>query len=416
MRVRSRHHVLSIAVTVVRARWPVAWLSRRRGGAGESDAAGRRVDARALQPRGRPPDVLRLRCACRWTGATPADLGPHHHRLRLGARHLDADGHPRHAGGRPGLPLHRHRGRLRRCRRAPARPPQPAADGPARQRPLDAAELPDAAAGGAAGRPSSPQRAAQCADQLNHTWRDRQGHWMHASEEFTTANTARDLAALITALRLGQGRLLRRLLRHVRRAELHRALPAAGAFGRARLRLRDGRARPLVPHHDHDGPHGGRRRVRPRAGLPVRLGVGPRRPADAPAARPPGHRDRSSASTTGWSRSPSTSARSSTSSTTPATTPSPTANSTPPSARTSTPATPPRCCGCGRATSATTTPTTSTCRRPTTPTRCTWPSPAPTTRSCSGCARRRPSGAPSSTPPSRPCPPTPSRRSPPASG
>ncbi len=48
------------------------------------------------------------------------------------------------------------------------------------------------------------QRAAACADQLNHTYRDRHGHWMHASDLFTTANSVRDLAELITALRIGK--------------------------------------------------------------------------------------------------------------------------------------------------------------------------------------------------------------------
>lgn len=44
------------------------------------------------------------------------------------------------------------------------------------------------------------QRAAACADLLNHSFRDRHGHWMHASDLFTTANSVRDLAELITAL------------------------------------------------------------------------------------------------------------------------------------------------------------------------------------------------------------------------
>jgi pimeloyl-ACP methyl ester carboxylesterase len=42
-----------------------------------------------------------------------------------------------------------------------------------------------------------------CGAQLNHTFRRAGGGYVHASDLFTTANSARDLAAVITALRLG---------------------------------------------------------------------------------------------------------------------------------------------------------------------------------------------------------------------
>ena len=49
---------------------------------------------------------------------------------------------------------------------------------------------------------------AACGAQLNHTWRYRNGrlrnHWVHASDLFNTANSARDVAGLVRALRVGR--------------------------------------------------------------------------------------------------------------------------------------------------------------------------------------------------------------------
>jgi pimeloyl-ACP methyl ester carboxylesterase len=49
---------------------------------------------------------------------------------------------------------------------------------------------------------------AACGAQLNHTWRYRNGrlrnHWVHASDLFSTANSARDVAGLVRALRVGR--------------------------------------------------------------------------------------------------------------------------------------------------------------------------------------------------------------------
>ena len=55
------------------------------------------------------------------------------------------------------------------------------------------------------GRESGPAFAkivGECGDKLNHTWRAKNGAWVHASDLFDTANSARDLAA--TLGRLGQ--------------------------------------------------------------------------------------------------------------------------------------------------------------------------------------------------------------------
>ncbi|HEY2879816.1 MAG TPA: hypothetical protein VGJ24_14665, partial [Nocardioides sp.] len=41
-----------------------------------------------------------------------------------------------------------------------------------------------------------------CGRRLNHTWRRANGHWAHASDLFTTANTARDVHQVLGALHL----------------------------------------------------------------------------------------------------------------------------------------------------------------------------------------------------------------------
>jgi pimeloyl-ACP methyl ester carboxylesterase len=45
---------------------------------------------------------------------------------------------------------------------------------------------------------------AACGAQLNHTWHYRNGGWVHASDLFNTAYSARDVAAVLRALRLGR--------------------------------------------------------------------------------------------------------------------------------------------------------------------------------------------------------------------
>jgi pimeloyl-ACP methyl ester carboxylesterase len=48
------------------------------------------------------------------------------------------------------------------------------------------------------------QLVAGCGAQLNHTWRYRGGGWVHASDLFNTAYSARDVAGVLRALRLGR--------------------------------------------------------------------------------------------------------------------------------------------------------------------------------------------------------------------
>ena len=45
---------------------------------------------------------------------------------------------------------------------------------------------------------------AACGRQLDHTWRYRHGGWVHASDLFNTAYSARDVSRVLTALRLGR--------------------------------------------------------------------------------------------------------------------------------------------------------------------------------------------------------------------
>src|SRR6185437_6992446 len=45
---------------------------------------------------------------------------------------------------------------------------------------------------------------ATCGARLNHTWHYRHGGWVHASDLFNTANSARDVAGVVRALRAGR--------------------------------------------------------------------------------------------------------------------------------------------------------------------------------------------------------------------
>ncbi len=45
---------------------------------------------------------------------------------------------------------------------------------------------------------------ADCGEQLNHTWRYRRGAWVHASDLFNTAYSARDVAQVVRALRISR--------------------------------------------------------------------------------------------------------------------------------------------------------------------------------------------------------------------
>jgi pimeloyl-ACP methyl ester carboxylesterase len=57
---------------------------------------------------------------------------------------------------------------------------------------------------GPTGTAAFQQAAASCAAALNHRWRYADGSWVHASDLFTSAPAAEDLAAVITALGLSK--------------------------------------------------------------------------------------------------------------------------------------------------------------------------------------------------------------------
>jgi pimeloyl-ACP methyl ester carboxylesterase len=57
---------------------------------------------------------------------------------------------------------------------------------------------------GETGGEAFEQTAATCAGALNHRWKYPDGRWVHASDLFTSAPAAEDLAAVITALGLGK--------------------------------------------------------------------------------------------------------------------------------------------------------------------------------------------------------------------
>ena len=169
-----------------------------RGAAGPASLRSRdRPDRRSRQARpsadalqGAAARAVRLDRAA--LGARQPGRRHRHRRLRLrpGARPLAAGA--RHAGaarGRARLQHHRHRLVVRRDVRPAARAAQPAARRPARHRPLGADRLPGAA--GPRGRPT-PTPPAACGASLG----DR-------ADDYTTALSADDLAAVIDALGLG---------------------------------------------------------------------------------------------------------------------------------------------------------------------------------------------------------------------
>jgi pimeloyl-ACP methyl ester carboxylesterase len=51
--------------------------------------------------------------------------------------------------------------------------------------------------------PAFPVAVQQCGDALDHHWRRTDGSWVHASDLFNTANSARDLARVLRALETG---------------------------------------------------------------------------------------------------------------------------------------------------------------------------------------------------------------------
>ncbi len=76
------------------------------------------------------------------------------------------------------------------------------ARGTGRSTPMDCAPL--QAYGGSTATDRFRALVRACADQLDHTWKRSDGTWVQAHDLFTTASTARDVAAVVTAMRLGR--------------------------------------------------------------------------------------------------------------------------------------------------------------------------------------------------------------------
>ena len=108
--------------------------------------------------------------------------------------------------------------------------------------PLDAAALPRRFRNSPAptGTAAFQRTVGECGEALNHRWRyPRRQRFVHASDLFTSAPAAEDLAGGDQRAGAGQGRSLRRLLRLVLRAGVRGPLPSSGAQLDARLDLRD---------------------------------------------------------------------------------------------------------------------------------------------------------------------------------
>ena len=154
-------------------------------------------------------------------------------RIHIGFQWLPAtrsrDGHGPGRGGRPGLLVDGLGLAVPRDGGPAAADAQPAAGQPARHRQLDAGELPGPGARRAeAVRPAVQPAGGGLRRQLNHTWRYRNGGgWVHASDLFNTANSARDVAGVVARAAGGPGGSVRRLLRQLVRPGLRVALSAA---------------------------------------------------------------------------------------------------------------------------------------------------------------------------------------------
>ena len=184
---------------------------------------------------GRPTWCGSLRLPLDYTDPTaPRDPD----RVRLGAEPTARDGHARGAGGRPRLPLDRHRAATTRtCYGGLLRDHDLLvvdARGTGRSTPLRCPRLQRLPSPS----PRFPPAVTACAQQLNHTWRRADGTWVHASDLFTTANSARDVARMLAALRIGKVDLYGDSYGTYFAQSFLSRYPGAAALGGARLRVR----------------------------------------------------------------------------------------------------------------------------------------------------------------------------------
>jgi pimeloyl-ACP methyl ester carboxylesterase len=128
-----------------------------------------------------------------------------HGGIRLASGHGCRPGHHRGDGGRPGLSLDGDGGGLRALFAPLLRNRNLLlidARGTGRSTPVICPALQTFSANTATNAYRAV--AAACGNQLNHTFRRADGSYVHASDLFDTANTARDVAAILRVLRLGK--------------------------------------------------------------------------------------------------------------------------------------------------------------------------------------------------------------------
>ena len=181
-----------------RRRRPCPRPGRRPGGGQPADrgaAAARPVPGPGGRLVRQPPGAVR-----------PGQPGcrDHPHQPRVVPGRAGARRHDRGRRGRARLREHRQPRLLPRAGRRPAAHPQPAAGRQPRHRCLGPDQLPaPAALAPHPGDEEYDRRVAACGEQLNTARRHPGGGFVHGSDLYGTANAARDLADVLTALETG---------------------------------------------------------------------------------------------------------------------------------------------------------------------------------------------------------------------
>ncbi len=182
-------------------------------------------------------DLLRAGSPSRWTTLRPPARASAS--ASAGCRPPPGRGHGAGGRGRPWLRDDRHRGRstwpdvgpLRRTRNLLLVNLR----GTGTSTPVNCPGLEHA--GSRQSGATSTRWSLPAARQLNHTWRYRGGGWVHASDHFNTAYSARDVARVAARAADRPGRPLRRLLRQLVLPGLRVPLPGHAALGHAGLDL-----------------------------------------------------------------------------------------------------------------------------------------------------------------------------------
>ena len=200
-----------------------------------------RLGAQVAAPlRGRRALVVRQAPAPARSG--PPERAADRDRVSLAAAAPPAAPPPGPGGGRgrARVSVDRQPRRVHRHLRAAAARARAAARGQPRHRRLGADQVQRLQdyPGASSGLCGSRAVVARCAREIARRY--------GSPDLFATAYATRDLAALMRALQARAGRPLRRLVRDLLRAVLHRAPPGPAALGGARLLVSRARSRPVV--------------------------------------------------------------------------------------------------------------------------------------------------------------------------